>query len=63
MNALINRLGGKVSAWLLSRPSHRAVGQANLRIAIAICGLIAFASIVFVVACERRSESRVIWPV
>ena len=50
MKSLVHRLGGLASVWLLARPSTREVGQANLRVAFAICGLVAVASIGFVVA-------------
>lgn len=50
MKSLIHRLGGFASNWLLARPSTREVGQANLRIAFAICGIVAVASVGFVVA-------------
>lgn len=50
MKSLIHRLGGFASTWLLARPSTREVGQANLRVAFAICGIVALASVGFVVA-------------
>lgn len=50
MKTVIRRWGGKISAWLLSRPSNRPVGQLKFPIAFVICVLLAVISLGFVFA-------------